>query len=316
MQINKTKNKVIFMGTPKIAAECLAAILAREDVEVVAVVCQPDRPVGRKKEIIFSPVKQLALDNNLKVLQDEKVSNLYEQIKQLNADLIFTCAFGQFIPEKILSLPKYKCVNLHASLLPKLRGGAPIQWAIINQETKTGFTLMYMEKKMDAGNIIKQYELPIASNETYASLYDKLCVLAKDIIAKDFNIICNEKVESISQDESKVTFGYNITRENEKIDWKKQASEVDALVRGLYPTPSAYTILDDQIIKVLETEVLDLYPNAIPGMILDANKNGVQVSTGNKVINLKVVQLAGKKPCEVKQLLNGNHPFIKGKLFN
>ena len=188
MQIEKTKNKVIFMGTPKIAAECLAAILERNDVEVVAVVCQPDKPVGRKKEIVFSPVKQLALDNNLQVLQDIKVSNLYEQIKQLNHDLIFTCAFGQFVPDNILAIPKYKCVNLHASLLPKLRGGAPIQWAIINREKTTGFSLMYMEKKMDAGNIIKQYELPIDINETYKSLYDKLCSLARDIIKNDFDI--------------------------------------------------------------------------------------------------------------------------------
>jgi len=313
MQIRK--NKVIFMGTPKIAATCLAAILARNDIEVVAVVTQPDKPVGRKKEIVFSEVKQLAIKNNIPVLQDEKVSNLYEQINQLKPDLIFTCAFGQFVPEKILNIPKYHCVNLHASLLPKLRGGAPIQWAIINGETVTGFTLMYMAKKMDAGNIIKQYELPIDERETYSSLYDKLCSLATQIISKEFDILFDDGLVSIPQDESKATFGYNISRENEKIDWKQPANKIDSLIRGLYASPCAYTTYDNQIIKVQKASVLKIYPDAIPGCIVDVNKNGIQVATGNEVINLEVIQLAGKKPLEVKQLLNGNHPFKPGKLF-
>ncbi|XQP54865.1 MAG: methionyl-tRNA formyltransferase [Mycoplasmoidaceae bacterium] len=310
------RNRVIFMGTPKIAAVCLAAILEQKDYDVVAVVCQPDKPVGRHKEITFCPVKQLALDHNIKVLQDAKVSNLYEQIKTLNPDLIFTCAFGQFIPSNILDLPQYKCVNLHASLLPKLRGGAPIQWAIINQDKETGFTLMYMDKKMDAGNIIKQYPIGIDPQETYASLYDKLCVLAGEVISKDFKILFNKNLQSTSQDESKATFGYNITRENEKIDWSKSNLEVDALIRGLYNVPIAYTTFDNQIIKIHKATPVDGYRQEKPGTIVQLTNQMMIVACGTGSIKLELIQMAGKKPLLINQIVNGNHPFKVGKQFN
>ena len=308
-------NKVIFMGTPKIAAVCLAAILEHKDIDVVAVVCQPDKPTGRHKEIIFSPVKQLALDHNIPVLQDAKVSNLYDKIKELNPDLIFTCAFGQFIPSNILDLPQYKCVNLHASLLPKLRGGAPIQWAIINQEKTTGFTLMYMDKKMDAGNIIKQYPINIDSQETYASLYDKLCVLAGDILSKDFNLLFDKNLKSTVQDESKVTFGYNITRDDEKINWRKSNLEVDALIRGLYNVPIAYTTYEDQIIKIHKATPVQSYANAAPGSIISLTNKEMIVACGQNAIKLELIQMAGKKPLLISQIVNGNHPFKVGRLF-
>ena len=308
-------NKVIFMGTPKIAAVCLAAILEHKDIDVVAVVCQPDKPTGRHKEIIFSPVKQLALDHNIPVLQDAKVSNLYDKIKELNPDLIFTCAFGQFIPSNILDLPQYKCVNLHASLLPKLRGGAPIQWAIINQEKTTGFTLMYMDKKMDAGNIIKQYPINIDSQETYASLYDKLCVLAGDILSKHFNLLFDKNLKSTVQDESKVTFGYNITRDDEKINWRKSNLEVDALIRGLYNVPIAYTTYEDQIIKIHKATPVQSYANAAPGSIISLTNKEMIVACGQNAIKLELIQMAGKKPLLISQIVNGNHPFKVGRLF-
>lgn len=309
------KNKVIFMGTPKIAAVCLSAILEHKDIEVVAVVCQPDKPIGRHKEIVFGPVKQLALKHNIPVLQDAKISNLYEKIKQLQPDLIFTCAFGQFIPSNILDLPKYKCVNLHASLLPKLRGGAPIQWAIINQEKTTGFSLMYMDKKMDAGNIIKQYSLNIDPQETYASLYDKLCVLAGEVISKDFHMLFDKNLKSIPQDESKVTFGYNITRENEKIDWRKSNIEVDALIRGLYNVPIAYTTFDNQIIKIHKAVPVTSYANAAPGSIISITNQAITVACQQNAIKLEIIQMAGKKPLLISQIVNGNHPFKPGKRF-
>lgn len=308
-------NKVIFMGTPKIAAVCLAAILEHKDIDVVAVVCQPDKPTGRHKEIIFSPVKQLALDHNIPVLQDAKVSNLYDKIKELNPDLIFTCAFGQFIPSNILDLPQYKCVNLHASLLPKLRGGAPIQWAIINQERTTGFTLMYMDKKMDAGNIIKQYPINIDPQETYASLYDKLCVLAGDILSKDFKLLFDKNLKSTVQDGSKVTFGYNITRDDEKINWRKSNLEVDALIRGLYNVPIAYTTYEDQIIKIHKATPVQSYANAAPGSIISLTNKEMIVACGQNAIKLELIQMAGKKPLLISQIVNGNHPFKVGRLF-
>ncbi len=303
------------MGTPTIAATCLAAILQRKDVEVVAVVCQPDKPTGRKKVIIPCEVKKLALQHNIQVLQDEKVGNLFDKIKQLNPDLIFTCAFGQFIPSNILEMPKYKCVNLHASLLPKLRGGAPIQWSIINQEKQTGFTLMYMIKKMDAGNIIKQYPIDIAQDETYSSLYVKLCSLATGIINNDFHILFNENLVSIPQDESKVTFGLNITREDEKIDWKKPYDIVDAKIRGLYNNPIAYTTYEGQIIKIHKVIKVESFANAVPGSIVKIEKDGIVVQTQYHAIKIIELQLSGKKPCLVSQIVNGNHPFKIGKIF-
>lgn len=309
------KNRVIFMGTPKIAAVCLAAILEQKDFDVVGVVCQPDRPVGRHNEIIFSPVKQLAIEKNIPVLQNEKVSNLFNEIKSLNPDLIFTCAFGQFVPSNILELPKYKCVNLHASLLPKLRGGAPIQWAIINRERITGFTLMYMDKKMDSGNIIKQYPLAIDPQETYSSLHDKLCVLAGDVISRDFKILFSDNVSSVQQNESEVTFGYNITRENERIDWTKSDIEVDALIRGLYDKPVAYTTFDNQIVKIHKATIVAGYQPANPGTIIKLTNRMMIVACGKGAINLEIIQMAGKKPLLINQIVNGNHPFIVGKQF-
>ena len=309
------KNRVIFMGTPTIAATCLAAILQRSDVEVVAVVCQPDKPVGRKKIVTPCEVKQLALQHNLDVLQDTKVSNLFDKIKELKPDLIFTCAFGQLIPSNILELPQYKCVNLHASLLPKLRGGAPIQWAIINQEKLTGFTLMFMEKELDAGNIIKQYQIGIAENETYSSLYIKFCELAKNIISNDFHILFDKKIKSIPQDKSQVTFGPNITRQDEKIDWAKPYDVVDAQIRGLYDNPIAYTTFENQIIKIYKAIKVESYANAIPGSIVKIEKDGIIVQTKYHAIKIIELQIEGKKPCLVSQIINGNHSFKIGKIF-
>ncbi len=309
------KNRVIFMGTPKIAAVCLAAILNLSNVEVIAVVCQPDRPTGRKQILTSCEVKTLAQKHNIKVLQADKVGELFEQIKDLNPDLIFTCAFGQFVPSSILNLPKYKCVNLHASLLPKLRGGAPIQWAIINQEKQTGFSLMYMNPKMDAGNIIKQYQIDIASNETYTSLYDKLCNLAKDVISKDFNMLFDENLSSYPQEENKVTFGLNIQREDEKIDWNKKNDQVDALIRGLYDKPIAFTTYEDQIVKIYKAIKVESFANAIPGSIVSIDNDGIVVQTSFNAIKILELQLSGKKPCSVKQMLNGNHPFKVGHRF-
>lgn len=309
------KNKIIFMGTPKIAAECLKAILARNDVQVLAVVCQPDKPIGRKQQIIFSPVKTIAIQKNIPVLQEAKISILYDKIKELNPDLIFTCAFGQFIPENILFIPKYHCINLHASLLPKLRGGAPIHWAIINHEKITGFSLMYMTKKMDAGNIIKQYSITISDSETYSSLHDKLCLLAQTIIANDFAMLFQKQLPSIVQDEKNVTFGYNITRDNEKIKWDDTAINIDALIRGLYAIPCAYTTYNNQAIKIHQANIINVASTSLPGIIHAIDKNGIQVNTQDKIINLKIIQLPGKKPCNINQLINGNHNFKTGQKF-
>ena len=316
MQI-KTKYKVIFMGTPSIAKSCLKALLDNNTIEVVGVVTQPDKLVGRKKILTFSPVKQLAIENNLKIYQPHKLFELKDEISLLKPDLIYTCAFGQFIPESILNIPRFKCVNLHASLLPQLRGGAPIHYAIINRLKKTGLTLMYMIKQMDAGNIIKQFKISIDSNETYKSLYEKLSALAYDVTLNHMGLLFNDYLNTIKQDESLVTFGYNITRQQEKINWNDTALNIDAKIRGLYDKPIAYTIHGDQEIKVHKASIIEKTNLSYkPGEIVQISKDGILVSTKQDLILLEIIQLPSKTPLDVKLIINGSHKFKINSFFN
>lgn len=309
------KYKIIFMGTPTIASYCLDAILKLPEAEVVAVVCQEDKPIGRKQIISFCPVKKMAITHNIKILQTAKINNFYEQIKKLNSDLIITCAFGQFIPNNILALPKYKCVNLHASLLPKYRGGAPIHHAILNNEKITGWSLMYMTNKMDAGDVITQTKISIDQNETYKSLYQKLCLAIQPMISKHFLTLFNDKVQATKQNEQEATYAQNITRENEKINWNSLSIKIDAKIRAFYDKPIAYCLFENQIVKIHKAWITNIKSTKIPGTIENVNKNMIIVSTQDNCIGLKTIQIAGKKPMNVTQIVNGNHPFKVGKVF-
>lgn len=309
------KYKVIFMGTPTIASCCLDAILKLSGVEVLAVVCQEDKPVGRKHIINFCPVKKTAISHNIKVLQAAKIDNLYEQIKELNPDLIMTCAFGQFIPNNILTLPKYKCINLHASLLPKYRGGAPIHHTILNNEKITGWSLMYMNNKMDAGDVIAQSQIKINPNETYKSLYQKLCLAIQPMINKHFLTLFNDKVQATKQNEHEATYAPNITHENEKINWNNLSANIDAKIRAFYDKPIAYCILEKQIVKIHQATITNIKSTKMPGIIENVTKNIIFVATQDNCIGLKTIQVAGKKPMDVAQIVNGNHPFKIGKVF-
>lgn len=309
------KYKVIFMGTPTIASYCLNAILNLSKIDVIAVVCQQDKPVGRKHIIDFCPVKKIAIARNIKVLQAQKISDLYEQIKELNPDLIMTCAFGQFIPNKILVLPKYKCVNLHASLLPRYRGGAPIHHAILNNEKTTGWSLMYMTDKMDAGDVIAQSKINIDDKETYKSLYQKLCLAVRPIIDKYFLTLFNDNVQTVKQNEQEVTYAPNITYENEKIDWNNSSIKIDAKIRAFYDKPIAYCILENRIVKIHNATITNIKSTKAPGTIESVDKEMIVVATQDNCIGLKTIQVAGKKPMDVMQIVNGNHPFKAGKVF-
>ncbi len=309
-------NSVIFMGTPEIAAHCLKALIDNKQIHIKAVVCQPDKPIGRKKELFLCPTKKVAIENNIQVFQPTKIGDIYEHIKIINPDLIYTCAYGQFVPEKILSIPKYGCVNLHASLLPLLRGGAPIHYSIINDFKETGLTLMYMAKKMDAGNIIKQFNIKIEAKETYISLYNKLCLFAYDVTINNIHNLFNSNVSSKVQDEDQATFAYNITREQEMIDWNKDADVIDCFIRGLYNKPIASTTYDGIFIKIHEaTKVCD-DSKKMPGTILDVSKSGIMIKAKKDAILISVLQMPSKKPLTVAQLINGNHNFKIGKYFN
>lgn len=297
--------RIVFMGTPEFSVPILEALI-NNGYEIVGVVTQPDKKIGRKQILTPSPVKQVAKKHSIKVLQPEKIKNEYKEVLTLNPDLIVTAAYGQFIPKEILDFPKYGCINVHASLLPLLRGGAPIQKAIIEGHKKTGITIMEMTLKMDAGDILSQKEIEITAEDTYGSLHDKLSKIGAKLLIETIPKLIKGEIKKIKQDESLVTFAYNLTREDEKIKWEKQSQDVYNHVRGLDPTPGAYTTIDNQILKVWKVSLTDDESDEQPGTIVKT-KTSIGVVCGNKkVVELVEVQVAGKRRMTVKELLNGN----------
>ena len=242
--------KIVFMGTPEFATPILEGLIDKYKVELV--VCQPDRKKNRKGEILIPETKKIAIKHQIEVFQPEHVKNDYQKILEKNPDMIVTCAYGQIIPKAILDFPKYGCINVHGSLLPELRGGAPIHWAIINGNKKTGMTIMKMSEKMDAGDIISQEELTIEKDDILDTLYKKMSELGKKLLLETIPTILNNTAKYTKQDETKVTFGYNITKENEKIDFSKSKEEIRNLVRGLNSIPGSFCYLDEKRMKIYE----------------------------------------------------------------
>lgn len=288
------KINLLFMGTNNFAREVLSTLLEMSEVNIVAVICQPDRKIGRKQTVIFSPVKELALAKDISLLQPEKIIQAYNDLQKLPIDMIITCAYGQFLPIKILSLAKILPLNIHASLLPKLRGGAPIQWAIINNFSETGITLMKMVQKMDAGAIFSQGKVKIATDETYHSLQIKLISLAKQMVQSDLLAIANGEIKSTEQNENEATFAFNITRTDELINWKQSAKLVSCQVRGLYDQPIAYSSIASFIYKVHQVEISKQVSTKMPGTITLINKLGIFVATNDFDIIITKIQPAGK----------------------
>ncbi|MFR6666368.1 MAG: methionyl-tRNA formyltransferase, partial [Thomasclavelia spiroformis] len=241
--------KILFMGTASFSS-CVLEKLLETNYNVIAVVTQPDRLVGRKKILTMPEVKEIALKHDIPVYQPQKIKNDYQDLLDLKPDLVITAAYGQMIPEAILNLPKLGCINVHASLLPKYRGGAPVHYAIINGEEVTGVTIMYMVKKMDAGNIISQEEVKIAPDETTGELYDRLSNVGAKLLIETLPSIIGKTNDSIEQDENLVTYAPVISHEQEKIDFNQSAKQVYNHVRGLNPWPGAYTVYQDKVVKI------------------------------------------------------------------
>lgn len=296
--------KLIFMGTPDFAATVLEGLLDDANYDVLAVVTQPDRAVGRKKEIKMTPVKEVALAHNLPVYQPEKMSGSDEmaELMTLGADGIVTAAFGQFLPTKLLDSVDF-AVNVHASLLPKYRGGAPIHYAIINGDKEAGVTIMEMVKKMDAGDMIAKASTPITDEDNVGTMFEKLAVIGCDLLLKTLPDYIAGNIKPEPQDESKATFSPNITPEEERIDWNKSAREVFNHIRGLYPWPVAHTLLDGKRFKIYEVSLAE--GQGQPGQIIEKGKETLVVATGDGAISLKTVQLAGKPRMSVVDFLNG-----------
>lgn len=308
------KLNVIFMGTPDFCVPILKML--NEEHNVILVVTKPDKEVGRKHEIIFSPIKKFALENNLKIKQPVKIRNDYQEIIDLKPDMIVTCAYGQIVPEVILNCPKYGCINVHASLLPKLRGGAPIHKSIIYGYDKTGITVMYMDKGMDTGDMISKKEVVIEDNDTAETLHDKLQSASVPLLKNTIYDIINGTSKREKQNDNEATYAYNITREEEHVNFDKTSKEVYNQIRGLNSWPGAYAVLNSENIKLWSSKIEHKKCKEKPGTIINLDKNGLEVITKDGSILITELQLPGKKKMLVKDFINGakKEDFI-GKVF-
>lgn len=294
--------KVVFMGTPDFSVPVLEGLI--ENYDVVGVVTQPDKIVGKSKTTSFTKVKECALKYNIKVFQPEKIRTDFKSILEINPDIIITCAYGQIIPKEILDYPKYGCINVHASLLPKLRGGAPIHHAIIDGYDKTGITIMYMDIKMDTGDIISKKELKIEDYDTVGTLHDKLSIMGRDLLLYTLPNIILGNINRVKQNDSEATYAWNIKKEEEIIDFNKSSKDVFNHIRGLNPFPGAYNILDDKVIKIYSSRIGNEHSKN-PGEIIAIYDDGIGVATKDGEIIITEIKPFGKRLMKVKDYLNG-----------
>lgn len=307
--------RVVFLGTPDFSVNTLKAILASHH-EVVAVVTQPDKPIGRSGKPVFSPVKQVAIENGIKVLQYNKIRlEGVEDLKALNADIMVTCAFGQILSQEIIDIAPKGIVNVHASLLPKYRGAAPIQWSIINGDSETGVTIMQTEAGIDTGDIILVEKTPIDINETAGELFDRLSSIGANLLVKALDMIEEGSATFTKQNHDIATHVKMLKKEDGIIDFGKKSHEIYNFVRGMNPWPCAYTYLNSKPLKVYATEVLDLKTDLPCGTVVSADsKFGLVVSTSNGCIRLKEIQAEGGKRMSDKVYLLGHKIEIGTKL--
>ena len=306
--------KVVFMGTPNFAVNVLQGLI--DNYDVVGVVSQPDKKVGRKQILTPTPVKELALKYDIPVFQPIKIREDYKDILALEPDIIITCAYGQIIPKEILDYPRLGCINVHASLLPKLRGGAPIHKAIIDGYKTTGITIMYMDVKMDNGDIISTCETEIKDSDNLESLHDRLSIMGTKLLLDTLPSIIDGTNDRIKQDEDEVTYAYNIKREEEHIDFSKDNRSVFNLIRGLAPIPCSNAIIFDQEMKIIEAKLYDKTYNESYGTIVDIIKEGIVVACGNGSIIITKVKPFGKKMMDATSYVNGiGKNNIMGKRF-
>ncbi|MFW6280267.1 MAG: methionyl-tRNA formyltransferase [Halanaerobium sp.] len=309
----------MFMGTPDFAVPSLEKLIDEKDIEISAVVTQPDRKRGRGQKIKFSAVKKTALAADLEVMQSDNVNEKYflEKLRSFKADFVVVVAFGQKLGEELLNLPKYGCINLHASLLPEYRGSSPIHKAIIDGKKITGNTTMYMGPGWDDGDIIYQQEVKINRDDTAAKLHDKLAEKGAELLVKTLYDIKYGSAPRIPQNEENATFAYKIDKELGKIDWNESAEDIYNLVRGVNPWPGAYSYLDGERIKIWWVEIANKENNKMEaGTIIKANiEDGILVQTGEGVISIEELQIAGGTKISSQDFLNG-HQLEKGKKFN
>lgn len=313
--IDKMQTKrIVFMGTASFSLAVLKMLL-NEKYNVVGVVTQPDRYVGRKKVLTMPDVKVEALKHDIPVVQPQRIKIEYQDVIDLKPDLIITAAYGQIVPQAVLDAPELGCVNVHASLLPKYRGGAPVHQCIIDGQDKTGVTIMYMVKKMDAGNIISQKETPILEDDTVGVLYDRLSEIGAELLKETLPSILAGTNASIPQDESLVAYAPTLSREDERLDWHLNAQDIYNKVRGTNPWPGSYTTYQDKVVKIWAGKV-HVCENAVKhhahqdnGTIVKIFKDAIGVKVNDGVYLITEFQLEGKKRMSVKDYLNGHNIF-------
>ncbi|KUP08619.1 methionyl-tRNA formyltransferase [Bacillus coahuilensis m2-6] len=306
--------RIVFMGTPDFSVPVLNTLI-EDGYNVVGVVTQPDRPVGRKRVLTPPPVKVEALKHDITVLQPERIrlKEEVEKVLALQPDLIVTAAFGQILPKELLDAPPFGCINVHASLLPELRGGAPIHYSIIQGKDKTGITIMYMVEALDAGDMISQVEVVIEERDHVGSLHDKLSKAGASLLSETIPKLLKKEITPIPQNDEDATFARNIKREQEMIDWSKTGEAIYNHIRGLHPWPVAFTTLDDAAIKVWWGEKVHGKSGSV-GEIISIDSDGIIVATGDDTaIKLTEIQPAGKNRMTAEDLLRGsNHGFKVG----
>ena len=307
--------KIVYMGTPEFSVGPLREIVKDYDVEMV--VTQPDKLVGRKKVLTPSKVKEFALEKGIKVFQPTKIREDYQEIIDLKPDLIVTCAYGQIIPKELIELPKYGCINIHASLLPEYRGGAPIHHAVMDGKDKTGITIMYMNEKMDEGDILYQKDIDILDTDNTSTMFNKLSILGSEMIRDFIPRLIDGDITPIKQDNSKATYAYNISKEDEKIDFNNTSLNVFNKIRGLSEVPGGYAFLDDKRVKIFSSKIGNS-TKGLPGEIINIYDDGIGVRTSDSEIILTDIQIEGKTRELVKDYLNGIQDKSKliGKKFN
>ena len=306
---------VVFMGTPEFAVPILQSLIDNPEYDVQAVLTQPDHHIGRKRTLHQSPVKELAEQYNIEVLQPAKLSKSpeMEKIISLQPDLMITAAYGQFLPTKLLAAAKIAAINVHGSLLPKYRGGAPIQYSIINGDKETGISIMYMVKKMDAGDIISQRSIPIEDTDDSGTMFKKLSLLGRDLLLETLPKLINGDVKPVAQDPDKVVFSPNITSEQEQIDFRLPARLIDAKVRGLRPAPLGNMVIDGLRTKIYDVTPLEEKTDLEPGKAVRVTKHQLVIAAGDgTTYQINKLKPAGKKAMDITSYLNGHKDITEG----
>ncbi|GAA0460856.1 methionyl-tRNA formyltransferase [Alkalibacillus silvisoli] len=304
--------RIVFMGTPDFSVPVLEKMIEQKN-QVVAVVTQPDRPKGRKKVLTPPPVKECAMKHKIPVIQPEKIKTDYQEILDYKPDLIVTAAYGQILPKEILEVPPFGCINVHASLLPNLRGGAPIHYAILEGHKETGVTIMYMVEALDAGAMIAKDRVKIEEDDHVGTLHDKLSEVGADLLVETLPKLFANEIKPIEQNHEEATFASNIKREQERIDWSRTQQEVYNQVRGLHPWPVAFTTYQNQTLKIWWSEKVHQDTNQAFGTIVKVDEHeGVFVATGDgKLIKITELQPAGKKRMKATDFLRGSKDFFE-----